>query len=47
MDDNIEYLLSVLRVLESQGSTFDSKTSGETNKQSNLVQRSLLQLRPF
>jgi len=38
----------VLRVLETQGSTFDSKTDGETrNNQSNLVQPSLLQLQPF
>jgi hypothetical protein len=46
-DDDIECLLIVLRVLENHGSTFDSKTDGETNKQSNLVQGSLLQLKPF
>jgi len=39
IDNDIECLLSVLRVLETQSSTFDSKTDGETNKQSHLVQR--------
>jgi hypothetical protein len=47
IDNDIECLLSVFRVLEIQGSNFDSKTDGETNKQSHLVERSLLQLQTF